>query len=79
MCIRDSKAAAGPDRLGTIGPSGVRTEFAGGYLERSNVDPVRSIVELISQQRHYEAAQRVITTHDAALDVAVNQIGRMPQ
>jgi flagellar basal-body rod protein FlgG len=73
------RAEGGPSLTGTTGPDGVRTEFAGGYLERSNVDPIRSIVELIAQQRHYEAAQRAVTTHDAALDIAVNQIGRMPQ
>lgn len=73
------RAAGGPSTTGTVSPEGILTQFAGGYLERSNVDPVRSIVELISQQRHYEAAQRAVTTHDAALDVAVNQVGRMPQ
>jgi flagellar basal-body rod protein FlgG len=72
------RAENGPDSTGTAGPDGM-TQFQGGYLERSNVDPVRSIVELISQQRHYEAAQRAVTTHDAALDIAANQIGRMPQ
>lgn len=73
------RAAGGPSLTGTTAPDGVMTQFAGGYLERSNVDPVRCIVELITQQRHYEAAQRAVTTHDAALDVAVNQVGRMPQ
>jgi flagellar basal-body rod protein FlgG len=60
------------------GPDGTgQTEVQGGYLERSNVDATRSIIELIIQQRHYDAAQRAVTTQDAALDVAVNQVGKL--
>jgi flagellar basal-body rod protein FlgG len=50
-----------------------------GYIERSNVDAIRSITELITQLRHYEAAQRAIVTEDTTLEIAANQIGRMPQ
>ncbi|PCK88807.1 flagellar basal-body rod protein FlgG [Rhizobium sophoriradicis] len=35
-----------------------------GYLESSNVDPVKEITELISAQRAYEMNSKVITTAD---------------
>ena len=35
-----------------------------GYLEGSNVDPVKEITELISAQRAYEMNSKVITTAD---------------
>jgi flagellar basal-body rod protein FlgG len=35
-----------------------------GYLENSNVDPVKEITELISAQRAYEMNSKVITTAD---------------
>jgi flagellar basal-body rod protein FlgF len=66
------RAAGAP---ATIGAGELRT----GYLERSNVDAVSGITELITQLRHYEAAQRVIQTEDSLLNTAANQIGRMPQ
>ena len=35
-----------------------------GYLESSNVDPVKEITDLISAQRAYEMNSKVITTAD---------------
>jgi len=35
-----------------------------GYLEASNVDPVKEITELISAQRAYEMNSKVITAAD---------------
>ncbi len=35
-----------------------------GYLETSNVDPVKEITDLISAQRAYEMNSKVITTAD---------------
>lgn len=48
-----------------------------GWLEQSNVEVVREMVEMISIQRNYEANQKVITTYDKSLDIAANQIGRV--
>jgi flagellar basal-body rod protein FlgG len=62
----------GPDGVGVV-------DVRGGYVERSNVDAIRSLVELIREQRHYEAAARVVTAEDNTLDMAVNRIGVMPQ
>ncbi|MCH7472089.1 flagellar hook-basal body protein [bacterium] len=54
-------------------------QVAGGFVERSNVNVFQSMGELIRQLRHYEAATRVITAEDDTLNIAANQLGRMPQ
>jgi len=48
-----------------------------GYLEQSNVDPARNMVNLMLASRAYEANQRVIQAYDRALDKAVNEVGRL--
>lgn len=47
-----------------------------GYLEGSNVNPVREMVEMIEALRAYEAAQRLIQIQDQTLDRAINDVGR---
>ena len=49
-----------------------------GYLEMANVQIVSEMVNLISITRAYESNQKVIQTIDGSLDVAVNQIGKLP-
>jgi flagellar basal-body rod protein FlgF len=65
------RASGAPDGVGV-------TDVRGGYIERSNVDVFRCISELIMQLRHFEAAQRVVTTEDATLELAANQLGKLP-
>lgn len=48
-----------------------------GFLEHSNVQVVHEMVDMIALQRHYEANQKVITTYDGSLDIAVNQLGKL--
>jgi flagellar basal-body rod protein FlgF len=47
------------------------------YLEQSNVDAIREMVDMISLLRSYEANQRVITALDSTLEKAVNEVGRV--
>ncbi|MCL2873414.1 MAG: flagellar hook-basal body protein [Defluviitaleaceae bacterium] len=47
-----------------------------GALERSNVNSVREMVEMITVMRAYEANQRMITIQDGILSSAVNEIAR---
>jgi flagellar basal-body rod protein FlgF len=56
---------------GGAAPSTVRT----GALEGSGVDPVTTMVDMISSLRAFEAGQRVITTIDSTLQKAANQVG----
>ncbi|GKX28502.1 flagellar basal body protein [Vallitalea longa] len=48
-----------------------------GYLESSNVNTVREMVDMISVMRTYEANQKVIQTQDETLKKAVNDVGRL--
>lgn len=48
-----------------------------GCLETSNVQVVDEMVNMITIQRAYEANQKVITSIDETLEVAVNQIGKV--
>lgn len=49
----------------------------GGVLELSNMSIVTEMVNMIAIQRQYESNQKVITTYDESLDIAVNQLGRL--
>jgi flagellar basal-body rod protein FlgG len=48
-----------------------------GYLERSNLDVVREMVQMITQFRYYETAQKAVQMQDETLNQAVNQIGKL--
>ena len=48
-----------------------------GYLEMANMSVVTEMVNMIAIQRHYESNQKVITTFDETLDIAVNQLGKI--
>ncbi len=47
-----------------------------GFLERSNANVVRSMVDLITAQRWFEANQKVIQTQDTANGYAIADVGR---
>ena len=48
-----------------------------GVLELANMSIVTEMVNMIAIQRQYESNQKVITTYDESLDIAVNQLGRL--
>lgn len=54
-------------------------EFSGsirqGYLEQSNVNIIREMVDMITVMRSYEANQKLIQAQDATLEKAVNEVG----
>ena len=47
-----------------------------GYLERSNANVVRSMVDLITAQRWFEAKQKVIQTQDTANGYAIQAVAK---
>ena len=47
-----------------------------GYLEKSNVNIVEVMVDMLSSFRAYEAGQKAIQAQDETLDKAVNDLGR---
>ena len=58
-------------------PQQATGEILQGVLEKSNVEIVREMVELIHNHRLYEAGQKSVTTQDTMLDASVNQVGRI--
>jgi flagellar basal-body rod protein FlgG len=47
-----------------------------GFLEKSNVNIVREMVDMIEVQRSYEANQKTVTSHDQALGKLINEVAR---
>lgn len=58
-------------------PQPATGEILQGVLEKSNVEIVREMVELIHNHRLYEAGQKAVVTQDTMLDASVNQVGRI--
>jgi len=48
-----------------------------GYLEKSNVDIIREMVDMIASYRNYESDQRAIHMLDETLSKAVNEVGKV--
>jgi flagellar basal-body rod protein FlgF len=62
---------------GTPAAAGPAGQVRAGALEGSGADPARSMVDMISSLRAFEAGQRVITTIDETLGKAVGQVGTL--
>jgi flagellar basal-body rod protein FlgF len=52
-----------------------RPELIQGYLEQSNVQPLREMVDLVLISRAYEANQKVISSTDDQMDKALKALG----
>lgn len=60
-----------------FGQAQVQFRLQQGYLERSNVDPGRTMTELLSAYRSFEANQKVLQAYDRSMDKAANEVGRI--
>jgi flagellar basal-body rod protein FlgG len=67
---RETQSSGGPN-LGVAGDEGFALIHQ-GYLENSNVDPVKEITELIQAQRSYEMNSKVIQAADSMYGTMVN-------
>ena len=56
-------------------PQQATGEIIQGALEKSNVEIVREMVELIHNHRMYEANAKAVITQDTMLDASVNKVG----
>ncbi|AGC67118.1 flagellar hook-basal body complex protein FlhO [Thermoclostridium stercorarium subsp. stercorarium DSM 8532] len=69
------------ENLFTASDNSVVENFTGtvmqNYLEQSNAEAIREMVDMIALLRSYEANQRVINVIDGTLDKAVNEVGRV--
>lgn len=62
---------------GEAGPrAGIEGKVLQGFLEGSNVNAIKEMVNMIAAFRSYEANQRLVTAYDRMLEKAVNEIGR---
>ena len=69
------------DGAGRWIPGATRPPAAGvrvrqGALEESNVNPIATLVDMITAQRAYASIQKAVTTMDAVRSTAVTDLGR---
>jgi flagellar basal-body rod protein FlgG len=68
------------DNLYQVTDETVMQDYAGGvfqyFLELSNVNAVREMVDMIATMRNYELNQRAALTHDTHMDHIANSIAR---
>lgn len=65
------------EELTAAGLEESRVTVRQGFLERSNVDPAQSMIDMNTAMRAYEANQKIIQYYDRSLDKAVNEVGRV--
>jgi flagellar basal-body rod protein FlgG len=59
------------------GPVAASISVQQGFIEGSNVNSVKEMVEMLAMMRTYEANQKMITIQDGLLEKAVNNIARI--
>lgn len=62
---------------GVAVPVGATYQVQQGFLERSNVDSLRTMTDMMEAYRMFELNQRVLKAYDENMDKAVNDIGRI--
>lgn len=67
----------GQDLPSAFGQNGVAFSMKQSHLEGSNVDSARSMTDLMTAYRAFEANQKVLQAYDKSMDKAVNEIGRV--
>jgi flagellar basal-body rod protein FlgG len=50
-------------------------QISQGFLEGSNVNPMRNMANLITAHRTYEALQKAVQAHDKTMEKGSNEIG----
>ena len=63
------------------GPPTNVTSFSGevtqGFLENSNVNPMRNLTNMIVAHRTYEALQKAVKAHDETLQLSSTKVGEV--
>ena len=60
-----------------FGAAGVQFRMQQGFLEQSNVDISRTMTDMMTAYRAFEANQKVLQAYDRSMDKAANEIGRL--
>ncbi|PAV31334.1 flagellar biosynthesis protein FlgC [Virgibacillus profundi] len=58
-------------------PAGTTFQIQQGALERSNVDTLQSMTQIMEAYRMFETNQRVLKAYDESMGKAVSEIGRL--
>ncbi len=74
MLVKEGEGRFAPAPGARFRASGAR--IVQGTLERSNVNPVMEMAEMLKALRAYEANQRAIMAHDETLNSLISQVGR---
>lgn len=78
---KDTLRKVGDNQYMNIEPNNQPIQFTGeikqGYLEGSNVEPIKEIVDMMTVTRSYETNQRIVKMMDDTLGKAVNEVGRV--
>lgn len=59
------------------GQAGVQFKLQQGFLEQSNVDISRTMTDMMTAYRAFEANQKILQAYDRSMEKAVNEIGRL--
>ncbi|WP_438315053.1 flagellar hook-basal body protein [Sporosarcina sp. FA9] len=59
------------------GAAGVSYSMQQGYLEGSNVDAARTMTDMMTAYRAFEANQKVLQAYDRSMEKTVNEVGRV--
>lgn len=59
------------------GAQGVSYAFKQGFIEQSNVDASRTMTDMMTAYRAFEANQKVLQAYDRSMEKAVSEIGRV--
>lgn len=52
-------------------------EIKQGFIEQSNVNAIREMIEMVNMSKAYESNQKIVQQIDASLEKAVNEVGRI--
>jgi flagellar basal-body rod protein FlgF len=71
------KSGSGMLQPGTAGntPVEISADLELGYLESSNVTPLREMVTMMQTTRHFESTQKLFQGYDEALRTAIQKLG----
>lgn len=58
-------------------PAGATYTIQQGFLERSNVDSLQAMTQMMESYRMFETNQRVLKAYDESMSKTVNEVGRL--
>lgn len=72
--FRTEDGAPLPNAFGT---AGVQFRLQQGFLEQSNVDMSKTMTEMMTAYRAFEANQKILQAYDRSMEKAANEIGKL--